>query len=94
MVSRKFVCFFLLILIPLSLWFPMQPGHRASSDVYGPRSALRAYRAALQLKHSVAVKVVFIANVIAWPRLDSSDLRLELLFVSVNAFTKSPALRC
>lgn len=94
MVSRKVVCFFLLLLIPLSLWFPMQPGQRASSDVSGPRSALRAYRAALQLRHSVAVKVVIIANIIAWPPLVVSDWRVEFPFVSVNVFTKAPALRC
>lgn len=94
MVSRKLVCLFVLVLIPLSLWFPLMPGHGPSSLVYGPRCALRAYRASLQVKHSVAVKVVFVANVIAWSRLASSDLRVEFLFVSVNAFTKSPTLRC
>ena len=94
MISRQIVCFFLLILIPLSLWFPLLPGHGPSSGVCGPRSALRAYRAAMQLRHSVAVKVVFTANAIAWPRLISSDLRVEFLFVSVTASAKSPTLRC
>src|ERR1700759_2959731 len=57
-ILRKAVCLLLLMFV-LFVWFcPVPFGHGPSAVVYGPRTAFRAYRASLQLKHVVAATVV------------------------------------
>ena|SRR5580658_2168202 len=97
-ILRKAVCLLLLMFI-LFVWFCPAPfGHGPSPVVYGPRTAFRAYRASLQLKHGVAATVVIsvgTAPTIFHPTnsnfaADSSFMTAA--FSSINSIT--PTLRC
>jgi len=97
-ILRKAVCLLLLIFV-LFVWFcPVPFGHGPSSVVYGPRTAFRAYRASLQLKHVVTATVVIsMGNVLALSRPTNSDFGANPSLVSVpfSSITSiTPTLRC
>jgi hypothetical protein len=69
MSARTFLCLTLVIFIALLSLCPLPFGHGPRSAVYGPATALRAYRAALQLQ--------FVFAAILWVALglDTRSLR-------------------
>jgi len=84
-----------LIFIPIASLCLVTFGHGPSSVVYGPRTALRAYRASLQLKYAVAVTVVILmANVLVLSRPACPDLDAESRLASAYPASTIPTLRC
>jgi hypothetical protein len=93
--SRKTVCLLVLIFIPIASLCLVPVGHGPSSVVYGPRAALRAYRASLQLKSAVAATVVILmANVLVLSRTAYSDLDADSRLASADPSSMIPTLRC
>lgn len=96
-ILRKAVCLLLLMFI-LFVWFcPVPFGHGPSPVVYGPRTAFRAYRASLQLKHVVAATVVnSVGAALMVLRPTNSDFAADSSLVSVpfSITSITPTLRC
>lgn len=97
-ILRKAVCLLLLMFI-LFVWLSPAPfGHAPYPVVYGPRTAFRAYRASLQLKHVVtAMVVISVGTALTLFRPTNSDFSPDSTPVSVSfsSITSiSPILRC
>jgi len=97
-ILRRAVCLLLLMFILFVCFCPVLFGHGPSPVVYGPRTALRAYRASLQLKQVVAATVVIsMGSVLAFSRPANLDFGADSSFVSA-AFSSitsvTPTLRC
>lgn len=93
--SRKAVCLLVLIFVPLA-WLCLAPfGHGPSSAVYGPRTAFRTYRAALQLRCALAsMAILLMANILALSRPTYSDLDDGPRPASPDPSSIITALRC
>lgn len=62
MTPRSFLCLTLIILIAVVSIYPMPVGDGPRSTVYGPATAFRAHRAALQLRSAVSAALVVLTN--------------------------------
>jgi hypothetical protein len=95
-ISRKVVCLLVLILISLASLCLVPFGQGPYSVVCGPKTAFRAYRAALQLTRAVAATIFIslIANVLALSRRAYSDLDADSRLASANPSSMISTLRC
>ena len=96
MTSRKAICLLILLFIPLASLGLVPFGHGPSSVVDGPRTAFRAYRASLELKHAVTATVVVLlmACIFVSPQHGNSAFDSDPGFTSVRLPSLHPTLRC
>jgi hypothetical protein len=86
MSARTVVCLTLVVFIALLSLCPVPFGHGPSSAVYGPATAFRAYRAALQLQF------VFAAILSVALGLDTHSLRLPKISPLIAAVDEETPL--
>jgi hypothetical protein len=92
---RKAVCLLVLLFIPLASLGLVPFGHGPSSVVDGPRTAFRAYRAALELKFAVASLVLVLAAcILALSHPTYADFDSDPRLASVTPSTMLSSLRC
>jgi hypothetical protein len=96
MSARTFLCLTLVILIALLLLCPLPFGHGPRSAVYGPATAFRAYRAALQVQLALFALLVVLINFapLRSSRPERSELGTERRAARAPLLSLLSTLRC